>query len=266
METFSLDYALCTCLLFFALGCGVWFYFFCRAQRIKKVLQTLGSAAEVYAGILRQEKLRREQAYREQLRREAERRRQEEIRREQAFQEAERAKAEQEKNEAEINKIKVLFNGIWLTPQQFGFLQQNPVGNLRGAELRRYLAWLAECNPLFAEYRQEGCCGQKGGTENSGSGQNRAGQGTSSSQNSAQGKSAGTSAAAPNAYYRIFGLTPETLTEGSLKAAYRDLVKKYHPDTNRSPDAAEKFRKVKKVYAYLQEELRRKECSRSYAC
>lgn len=80
------------------------------------------------------------------------------------------------------------------------------------------------------------------------------------------GKSAGTSAAAPNAYYRIFGLTPETLTEGSLKAAYRDLVKKYHPDTNRSPDAAEKFRKVKKVYAYLQEELRCKECSRSYAC
>lgn len=266
METFSLDYALCTCLLFFALGCGVWFYFFCRAQRIKKVLQTLGSAAEVYAGILRQEKLQREQAYREQLRREAERRRQEEIRREQAFQEAERARAEQEKAEAEVNKIKVLFNGIWLTPQQFGFLQQNPVGNLRGAELRRYLARLAECNPLFAEYRQEGSCGQKGGTENSGSGQNRAGQGTSSSQNSAQGKSAGTSAAAPNAYYRIFGLTPETLTEGSLKAAYRDLVKKYHPDTNRSPDAAEKFRKVKKVYAYLQEELRCKECSRSYAC
>ena len=173
METFSLDYALCTCLLLFALGSGVWFYFFCRAQRIKKVLQTLGSAAEVYAGILRQEKLRREQAYREQLRREAERRRQEEIRREQAFQEAERAKAEQEKNEAEINKIKVLFNGIWLTPQQFGFLQQNPVENLRGAELRRYLARLAECNPLFAEYRQEGSCGQKGGTENSGSGQNR---------------------------------------------------------------------------------------------
>ena len=137
METFSLDYALCTCLLLFALGSGVWFYFFCRAQRIKKVLQTLGSAAEVYAGILRQEKLRREQAYREQLRREAERRRQEEIRREQAFQEAERARAEQEKAEAEVNKIKVLFNGIWLTPQQFGFLQQNPVGNLRGAELRR---------------------------------------------------------------------------------------------------------------------------------
>lgn len=132
METFSLDYALCTCLLFFALGCGVWFYFFCRAQRIKKVLQTLGSAAEVYAGILRQEKLRREQAYREQLRREAERRRQEEIRREQAFQEAERAKAEQEKNEAEINKIKVLFNGIWLTPQQFGFCAKSGGKPARG--------------------------------------------------------------------------------------------------------------------------------------
>lgn len=229
------------------------------------VLQTLCSAAEVYADILRQEKLRREQAYREQLRREAERRRQEETRREQAFREAEQARAEQEKVEAEVNKIKVLFNGIWLTPQQFGFLQQNPVGNLRGAELRRYLAGLAEHNPLFAEYRQEGSRGRKGGTENSGSGQNRVGRGTSSSQDSAQGESAGTSASAPNAYYRIFGLTPETLTEHTLKTAYRDLVKKYHPDTNRSPDAAEKFRKVKKVYAWLQEELRRKECGRSYA-
>lgn len=265
METFSLNYALCTGLLLFALGCGVWLYFFCRARRIKIVLQTLGNAAEVYADILRQEKLRREQAYREQLRREAERRRQEETRREQAFREAEQARAEQEKVEAEVNKIKVLFNGIWLTPQQFGFLQQNPVGNLRGAELRRYLAGLAEHNPLFAEYRQEGSRGRKNGTENSGSGQNRTGQGTSSSQDSAQGESAGTSASAPNAYYRIFGLTPETLTEHSLKTAYRDLVKKYHPDTNRSPDAAEKFRKVKKVYAWLQEELRRKECSRSYA-
>ena len=161
METFSLDYALCTCLLLFALGSGVWFYFFCRAQRIKKVLQTLGSAAEVYAGILRQEKLRREQAYREQLRREAERRRQEEIRREQAFQEAERAKAEQEKNEAEINKIKVLFNGIWLTPQQFGFLQQNPVGNLRGAELRRYLARLASAIPCLPNTVRKAVAGRK---------------------------------------------------------------------------------------------------------
>lgn len=121
METFSLNYALCTGLLLFALGCGVWLYFFCRARRIKMVLQTLGTAAEVYADILRQEKLRREQAYREQLRREAERRRQEEARREQAFREAEQARAEQEKVEAEVNKIKVLFNGIWLTPQQFGF-------------------------------------------------------------------------------------------------------------------------------------------------
>ena len=126
------------------------------------------------------------------------------------------------------------------------FLQQNPVGNLRGRELRRYLARLAECNPLFAEYRQEGSCGQKGGTENSGSGQNRAGQGTSSFAEFGAGQKCRDVSAAPNAYYRIFGLTPETLTEGSLKAAYRDLVKKYHPDTNRSPDAAEKFRKVKK--------------------
>lgn len=63
-----------------------------------------------------------------------------------------------------------------------------------------------------------------------------------------------------DAYYRIFGLTPETLTPQSIKKAYRDLCLKYHPDRNRQPDAAAKFDKVQRVYVVLQKELARK-CS-----
>lgn len=70
----------------------------------KKGFTNSGSAAEVYAGILRQEKLRREQAYREQLRREAERRRQEEIRREQAFQELNGPKLNRKKTKLRLIK------------------------------------------------------------------------------------------------------------------------------------------------------------------
>lgn len=57
------------------------------------------------------------------------------------------------------------------------------------------------------------------------------------------------------AYYRIFGLTPETLTAQKLKAAYRSLCLKYHPDCNKAPDAAVKFDKVQRIYSVLQQEL-----------
>ena len=57
------------------------------------------------------------------------------------------------------------------------------------------------------------------------------------------------------AYYRIFGLTPETLTAQKLKAAYRSLCLKYHPDCNKAPDAVVKFDKVQRIYSVLQQEL-----------
>lgn len=61
-----------------------------------------------------------------------------------------------------------------------------------------------------------------------------------------------------DAYYRIFGLTPETLTAESLKKAYRSLCLQYHPDRNSRPDAAAKFDKVHRVYEALQRELAQK--------
>ena len=61
-----------------------------------------------------------------------------------------------------------------------------------------------------------------------------------------------------DAYYRIFGLTPKTLTAESLKKAYRSLCLQYHPDRNKQPDAAVKFDKVQRVYETLQRELAHK--------
>ena len=61
-----------------------------------------------------------------------------------------------------------------------------------------------------------------------------------------------------NKYYEIFGLTPETLTEESLKQAYRKLCQKFHPDHNRSANADEKMAEINKLRQYLQYELDRK--------
>ena len=58
--------------------------------------------------------------------------------------------------------------------------------------------------------------------------------------------------------YKTFGLTTETLTEDSLKQSYRELVKKYHPDRNKAPNATEKFQKIQLYHALLQEELKAK--------
>ena len=40
-------------------------------------------------------------------------------------------------------------------------------------------------------------------------------------------------------------------TEDGIKAAYRKLSKKYHPDINPSPNAKEQFIKIKNAYEYL---------------
>lgn len=254
METINVSETLCSAatgavLVLAGMYCGICLSIcisMYRARRMKTVLQFLNNIAYVYI-CSRQEEIQREQ----------ERLRQEQEAQEQSFREA-----EQENTETEAKKIKVLFNGIWVSQEQFGFLLQSPAITLRGKELCNYLAMLAEHNALFSEYRTANNDKQSGKAESSRSEQSTQTESTSSHRN-VHTKNA---ASEPNAYYRIFGLTPETLNEVNLKNAYRDLVKKYHPDTNHQPDAAEKFRKVKKVYAYLQDELRRKECGQHYAC
>lgn len=56
-------------------------------------------------------------------------------------------------------------------------------------------------------------------------------------------------------FYRLFDLTPSTLNEESLKKAYRHLVRKYHPDVNKTKEAEEKFKEISNAYDFLKKEL-----------
>lgn len=53
------------------------------------------------------------------------------------------------------------------------------------------------------------------------------------------------------AYYAsILGVSPNA-GEAEIKAAFRKLVKKFHPDVNPEPFARERFLELKKAYDYL---------------
>jgi hypothetical protein len=58
-------------------------------------------------------------------------------------------------------------------------------------------------------------------------------------------------------FYDILGLK-QSATEADVKAAYRNLAKKYHPDVNHSADAAKKFKKGHNAYAILSDTNERK--------
>lgn len=51
-------------------------------------------------------------------------------------------------------------------------------------------------------------------------------------------------------YASVLGVSPDA-GAAEIKAAYRSLVKKYHPDVNPSPNARDKFIELKKAYDYL---------------
>jgi DnaJ-class molecular chaperone len=54
-------------------------------------------------------------------------------------------------------------------------------------------------------------------------------------------------------YYKILGLDSLATME-EIKAAYRALAMKYHPDRNpNNPEAEEKFKQIQKAYDVLEE-------------
>jgi curved DNA-binding protein CbpA len=57
--------------------------------------------------------------------------------------------------------------------------------------------------------------------------------------------------------YAILGLTPAA-TLADIKRAYRRLARKHHPDTNKEPGAARRFRQITEAYEALSDPARRK--------
>lgn len=56
--------------------------------------------------------------------------------------------------------------------------------------------------------------------------------------------------------YSILGVTPAATLE-EIKRAYRGLAAEYHPDKNKSPDAAGRFREISDAYELLCEETKK---------
>jgi DnaJ-class molecular chaperone len=58
-------------------------------------------------------------------------------------------------------------------------------------------------------------------------------------------------------YYQILGV-PKTATLDEIKKAYRKLALEYHPDRNKTKEAADKFKEVTKAYEVLSNAEKRK--------
>lgn len=58
-------------------------------------------------------------------------------------------------------------------------------------------------------------------------------------------------------YYEILGVKPEA-TEADIKAAYRKLARKYHPDKNKDAGAEEKFKAVNEANDVLRDKDKRR--------
>ncbi len=57
-------------------------------------------------------------------------------------------------------------------------------------------------------------------------------------------------------YYEILGVSKGADAD-EIKSAYRRLAKKYHPDLNKAPEAAEKFKEINEAYEVLGDDKKR---------
>jgi curved DNA-binding protein len=67
--------------------------------------------------------------------------------------------------------------------------------------------------------------------------------------------------AQPRDYYAILGIE-RNATDDQIRKAYRRLARQYHPDVNKSPDAAKRFAEVSEAYEVLSDAEKRREYDR----
>ena len=58
-------------------------------------------------------------------------------------------------------------------------------------------------------------------------------------------------------YYEVLGI-PKTASANEIKSQYRKLALKFHPDRNKSEEAAEHFKEISEAYAVLSDQEKRK--------